>query len=82
LSKPLGRNGFTAKSLGKARPPLRGAFSPPCTSLISLMIEGAVASLPVWGSLCTSPRGPHRNGLFVPGLPGVPKLRQPGLPRL
>jgi hypothetical protein len=46
LSKPLRLNGFTARSLGRARLPFCGACSPPCTFLISLMIEGAIASLP------------------------------------
>jgi hypothetical protein len=55
LSKPLGLNGFTATSLGRARLPFRGACSPPCIFLISLMTEGAVASLPIKGSPCISP---------------------------
>jgi hypothetical protein len=45
IEQALGRNGFTATSLGRARAPFRGAFSPLCTFLISLMNEGVVASL-------------------------------------
>jgi len=37
-------------SLGRMRLPLRGTSSPPCTFSIFLMIDGAVASLPVKGS--------------------------------
>jgi len=48
--KPLKLNGFTATSLGKAGLPFRGTCSPPCISSISLMTEGAVASLPARGS--------------------------------
>jgi hypothetical protein len=66
LSLPLKLNGFTAASLGRARLPFHGACSPPCTFSIFLMIDGAVASLPARGSPCTSPRGPHPNGFFVP----------------
>jgi hypothetical protein len=50
LSLPLGLNGFTAASLGRARLPFHGAYSPPCTFSIFLMIDGAVASLPARGS--------------------------------
>jgi hypothetical protein len=46
LKKPLRLSGFTSTSLGRARLPFCGTCSPPCTSLISLMIEGAVAPLP------------------------------------
>ncbi len=46
LSRPLRLNGFTATYLGRARPPFRGASSPPCTFSISLMIDGAIASPP------------------------------------
>ncbi len=51
LSLPLRLNGYTAASLGRARLPFRGACSPPCTFSIFLMIDGAVASFPVRGSL-------------------------------
>jgi hypothetical protein len=79
LSKPLGRNGFTATSLGRARPPFCGACSPPCTFLISLMIEGAVASLPVKGSPYDSPWGLHPNGFSLPGLlRGSPEILPTG----
>ncbi len=37
--------------MGVTTPPSGGVSSRPCTSLISIMIDGAVASLPVWGSL-------------------------------
>jgi hypothetical protein len=37
---------------------------PPCTFLISLMTEGAVASLPARGSPCSSPQSLHPNGYF------------------
>ncbi len=50
LSLPLGLNGFTVASLGRARLPFLGACSPPCTFSIFLMIDGAIASLPVRGS--------------------------------
>jgi hypothetical protein len=61
--------------LGRARPPFRGTFSPPCTFLISLMIDGVVASLPVKGSPCSSARGLHPNGFFSrDSQGGVPKL--------
>jgi len=61
--------------------PFRGAYSPPCTSLISLMTEGAVASLPVRGSPCTSSRGSHPNH-FLSRDSGVPKSLKLGLPQL
>ncbi len=48
--KPLRLNGFTATSLGRAGLPFRGTCSPPCISSISLMTNGAVASLPARGS--------------------------------
>jgi hypothetical protein len=67
LNMPLRLNGFTATSLGRARLPFRGACSPPCTFLISLMTEGALASLPAKGLPCTSPWGPHPNGFSVTG---------------
>jgi hypothetical protein len=43
--------------------------------------------LPPYSILCASPRGQHRNGFSLPGLPwdshaGVPKSRQLGLPGL
>ncbi len=53
LSLPLRLNGFTAASLGRARLPFRGACCPPCTFSIFIMIDGAVASLPVRGSPST-----------------------------
>ncbi len=60
------------------------------TRLTTTRTSGVSHHLTPYSILCTSPRGPHRNGLFVPGLlglprdsrVGVPKLRQPGLPRL
>ncbi len=75
MSKPLRLNGFTAGSLGRARLPFRGACSPPCTFLISLMTEGAVASLPARGSPCSSPWRLHPNGTNSrDSRNGVPKL--------
>jgi hypothetical protein len=78
LSMPLRLNGFMATSLGRARLPFRGAYSPPCTFLISLMTEGAIASLPAKGSPYTSSRGPHPNGFlsrdFQRGISKLPKL--------
>jgi len=50
LSLPSRLNGFMAASLGKARLPFHGACSPPCTFSNFLMIDGAIASLPVRGS--------------------------------
>jgi hypothetical protein len=70
LSRPLRLNGFTATYLGRARPPFCGAYSPPCTFSISLMIDGAIASLPVRDSPYSSRRRWHPNGYF----PGTPKL--------
>jgi len=46
LSSPLDLNGFIWTSLGVIALPSGGASSRLCTSLIFLMIEGAVASLP------------------------------------
>jgi hypothetical protein len=54
--------------LGRARPPFRGACSPPCTFSISLMIEGVVASLPTRGSPCGWPQSLHPNGFSLLGL--------------
>jgi hypothetical protein len=83
LSLPLRLNGFTAASLGRARLPFRGAYSPPCTFSIFLMIDGAVASLPVRGSPCNSARRLHPNGSFSrDSQGGVPKLSRFGLPGL
>jgi hypothetical protein len=62
--------------LGRARLPFRGACSPPCTFSIFLMIDGAVASLPIRGSppYATPPRL-HPNGSFSrDSQVGVPKL--------
>jgi len=64
LSLPLGLNGFTAASLGRARLPFLGACSPPCTFSIFLMIDGAAASLPVRDSPCNAPLRLHPNGSF------------------
>jgi len=75
LSLPLKLNGFTATSLGRARLPFRGAYSPPCTFSIFLMIDGAVASLPVRGSPCDAPPRLHPNGSFSrDSQVGVPRL--------
>ncbi len=49
LIRPLGRNGVTYASLGMIASPLCGTSCPPCTSWISLMNDGAAASLPFWG---------------------------------
>jgi hypothetical protein len=82
LSLPLRLNGFMAASLGRVRLPFRGAYSPPCTFSIFLMIDGAVASLPVRDSPCSSPRRLHPNGYFSrDSRVGVPKSRQMELPR-
>jgi hypothetical protein len=75
LSKPSRLNGFTATSLGRVRPPFRGASSPPCTFSIFLMIDGAVASLPVRGSPYSSQWRWHPNGYF--SRVGVPELWTP-----
>jgi len=75
LSLPLRLNGLTAASLGRARLPFRGACSPPCTFSIFLMIDGAVASLPVRGSPYNAPLRLHPNGSFSrDSQVGVPKL--------
>jgi hypothetical protein len=77
LSRPLGPNGFTAKSLETARLPFHGACSLPYTFLISLMIEGAVASLPIRRSPCDALPRLHPNGYFSrDSQVGVPKLSQ------
>jgi len=77
LSLPLGLNGFTAASLGRARLPILGACSPPCTFSIFLMIDGVVASLPVRGSPYVAPPHPHPNGFYSrDSQGGVPKLSQ------
>jgi hypothetical protein len=74
---------LTTVSLGKARLPFRGACSPPYTFSIFLMIDGAIASLPVRGSPCTTPREWHPNGfLSRDSQMGVPKLPWLGLPQL
>jgi hypothetical protein len=60
------------------------------TRLTTTRTSGVSHHLTPYSIVYTSPRGPHRNGLFVPGLPGLPrdscvglpKLCQPGLPRL
>jgi hypothetical protein len=83
LSLPLRLNGFTAASLGRARLPFRGAYSPLCTFSIFLMIDGAVASLPIRGSPYNSTRRLHPNGSFSrDSQGGVPKLSRFGLPGL
>ncbi len=80
LSLPLRLNGFTAAYLGRARLPSRGAYSPPCTFSIFLMIDGAIASLPIRGSPCSSPPRLHPNGYFSQDSKGgVPKLSRVGL---
>jgi hypothetical protein len=50
-------------------PPFGGITSPPCTSWIILMIEGAAASLPAWGSPLQLSVAPTSKWLFFPGLP-------------
>jgi hypothetical protein len=66
--------------LGRARLPFRGAFSPPCTFSIFLMIDGAIASLPVRGSPYVAPLEPHLNGIFSQDSQGgVLKLSRVGL---
>jgi hypothetical protein len=83
LSLPLGLNGFTATSLGRARLPFLGACSPPCTFSIFLMIDGAVASLPVRGSPCVWPWDQHPNVILSwDSKMGVPKFPQVGLLQL
>jgi hypothetical protein len=60
------------------------------TRFTTARTSGVSHHLNPYSILCTSPQGPHQNGLFVSGLPGlprdsgvgVPKLRQLGLPRL
>ena len=45
--------------------------------------SGVSHHLTPYSILCTSPRGPHRNGHFVPGLPhGSPEIVPVGVPRL
>jgi hypothetical protein len=59
-------------------PPSSGTSFPLCTLPIYLMIDGAVASLPAWGSLHLF-TGPTSKWLFVPGLPsGSPEIAQVG----
>jgi hypothetical protein len=83
LSLRLERNGYTWTFSGRTMPPLGGISSPLCTICTILMIEGAAASLPARGSLCSSPQGLHLNDNFSrDSQGGVPKLSRVGLPRL
>jgi hypothetical protein len=79
LNRPLRPNGFTAEFLERARLPFRGACSLPCTFLISLMTDGAVASLPARGSLSALLRCTHTRMALCPGTPKVQSRNCPGL---
>ncbi len=64
-------------------PPFGGTSFPLCTFSIYLMIDGAIASLPLPGVLCNSARRLHPNGFFSrDSQGGVPKLSRFGLPGL
>jgi hypothetical protein len=69
LSNPLGLNGFTAKYLGRARLPFRGACSPFCTFSIFLMIKGGCCLPPYKRFTLRSPAEATSKWHFFLGLP-------------